>query len=322
MDEHQLRCFLAIAELGSVSRAATQLNVAQPSLSQLLLRLEDELRIKLFVRTSRGVSPTEAGRIFQERARYILKEMQCAREEVHRRDALAHATVEVGLPSSVSMLLGVRLLIAVREQLKNVSARIDEAMSGHIREWLEQGSIELGILHHVDALRHLSVRRVAVEDLFLIGPPGRFGPPDHQGVGSGQLPLPASDVRPLILPSRQHGLRQFIDREAQAQEVEMEVEIELDSLAHIKTLVSLGHGYSILSHAAVQTDLAAGRLSAVRLARPALKRTLYLVRNPARIVTHASVKVEDLMVSMMAGMVADGTWLAEWAGPNLPARVP
>ncbi len=102
----------------------------------------------------------------------------------------------------------------------------------------------------------------------------------------------------------------------------MEVEIELDSLAHIKTLVSLGHGYSILSHAAVQTDLAAGRLSAVRLARPALKRTLYLVRNPARIVTHASVKVEDLMVSMMAGMVADGTWLAEWAGPNLPARVP
>ncbi len=55
MDGHQLRCFLATAELGSVTRAAGRLDIAQPTLSQILLRLEEELGIKLFERTARGV---------------------------------------------------------------------------------------------------------------------------------------------------------------------------------------------------------------------------------------------------------------------------
>ena len=319
MDEHQLRCFLTIVELGSVSRAAAQLNIAQPTLSQLLLRLEDELRIKLFERTSRGVSPNEAGRVFQEHARNILNAMQRAKEEVHRHDAVTHATVAVGLPASISMLLGARLVVAARERLRGVSVRVDEAASGHIREWLELGGIELGVLHHVDALRHLSVRRLAVEDLLLVGPPGRFGPPDRHGVAQGEIGLPATEARPLLLPSQRNGLRQFVDREALAQGVELDVEVELDALVYIKTLVSLGYGYSVLSHSAVQDDLATGRLSAIRLIRPVLRRTVNLVRNPTRVITRASVRVEDLMVSMLKGMVADGTWLAEWVGPDLPA---
>ena len=56
MDGHPLRCFLATAELGSVTRAAGRLEVAQPTLSQILLRLEDELGVRLFERTARGVA--------------------------------------------------------------------------------------------------------------------------------------------------------------------------------------------------------------------------------------------------------------------------
>jgi LysR family nitrogen assimilation transcriptional regulator len=322
VDEHQLRCFLAIAEFGSVSRAAAQIDVSQPALSQILLRLEDELRIKLFERTSRGVTPTDAGRIFQEHARNILKDMQRAREEVHGRDPLANVTVAVGLPGSISMLLATRLVIAAREALAGISVRLDEAASGHIREWLEDGSLELGVLHHVEGLRHLSARRLAVEDLLLVGPPGRFGPPDRHGIAEGKITLLATEARPLILPSRRHGLRQFLEREAEAQGVGLEIGVELDALVHIKTLVATGFGCSILSHSAVQQDLAAGRLSAVRLIRPALRRSIYLVRNPSRVVTRASVRVEDLMVSLLKGMVADGTWLAEWVGPDPPAGGP
>ena len=69
------------------------------------------------------------------------------------------------------------------------------------------------------------------------------------------------------MPTRAHGLRQLVEREARAQGAEVEVEIELDSLNHIRTLVSAGHGYSVLSHSAVQEELAAGRLSAAPLGR-------------------------------------------------------
>src|SRR4051812_25823778 len=322
MEGHQLRCFLAAAELGSITRAAARLDIAQPTLSQILLRLEEELGIKLFERTARGVHLTDPGRIFQEHARIILRDMDRARAEVRGHDTAAPAAVSIGLPSSISNLVGARLVIAARERLPNVSVRLDEAFSGHIRAWLEEGRIELGVLHHADALQHLSVRRLAVEECCLVGPPGHFGPRDRHGIASDPVSLVGSPLRPLIMPTREHGLRRLVEREAQAQGAELEVEIELDSLNPIRTLVATGHGYTVLSHSAVQEDLATGRLSAAPLGRPAIRRPIYLVRNPTRAVTRASVRVEDLLVSLLQGMAADGTWLAEWVAEDVAAADP
>ena len=67
--------------------------------------------------------------------------------------------------------------------------------------------------------------------------------------------------------------------------------------------------------AAVQEDLASGRLTAARISRPLLRRPVYLVRHPRRVVTRASQQVEELIVSILKGMVADGSWLAQWVGP-------
>ena len=86
MDTLQIRNFLMIVECGSITKAADRLGIAQPSLSQQLLRIEDELGVSLFKRTARGVTPTEAGRLFQEHALNILQAMQRAREQVNRRE--------------------------------------------------------------------------------------------------------------------------------------------------------------------------------------------------------------------------------------------
>ncbi|MCK8786335.1 LysR family transcriptional regulator [Roseomonas sp. NAR14] len=319
MEAHQLRCFLATAELGSVTRAAARLEMAQPTLSQILLRLEDELGIRLFERTARGVLLTDPGRIFREHARIILCDMDRARAEVRQRDAASPAAVPIGLPSSVSLLAGARLVIAARERLPNVSVRLDEAFSGHIRAWLEEGRIEFGILHHADALQHLSVRRLAVEECCLVGPAGRFGPAGRHGIAEAPVSLVASPPGPLIMPTRAHGLRRLVEQEAAAQGIALDVAIEIDSLNHIRTLVAGGHGLTVLSHSAVQEDLVAGRLSAAPLGRPAIRRPIYLARNPTRAVTRASVRVEDLLVSLLRGMVEDGTWRAEWVADELAA---
>ncbi len=62
--------------------------------------------------------------------------------------------------------------------------------------------------------------------------------------------------------------------------------------------------------------------SAAPLGRPAIRRPIYLVRNPTRAVTRASVRVEDLLVSLLQGMAADGTWLAEWVAEGVAAADP
>lgn len=307
MDARQLRTFLKIVELGSITRAADALGVAQPSLSQLLLRLEDEVGTKLFRRTARGVTTTEGGRIFEEHARHILRTIDQALEDVRQLKNEASGKVSFAMPMSVSLVIGIPLVETVLKRAPSVSLRLIEAFSGYIRAWLDEGSIDLGILYDVGPLRHLSVKRLVREELYLVGPPDRFGALDN----ASPVSVHELDNLPLILPSPQHGLRQFLDREAHRLGIEMKVSTEIDALAHIAHLVADGYGYSILSLPAVRAELAAGRVSVARIEDGAIRRTLCLVRNPSSVVTRASVRVEDLVIKIMRSLIVKGRWLAE-----------
>lgn len=310
MEERQLKCFLAIAELGSVTRAADRLDIAQPSLSQMLLRLEDELSIKLFERTSRGVLLTESGRIFREHANTILREMARAREEIRSDDVLVQEKVSIGLPSSVSTLIGAKLIVEAKKQYPNISINVSEAMSGHIRRWLEEGSLDIGVLYNVQDMRSLIATQVAVEELFLVGPQRAFGPTDEYGIAIEPVSLAEPEKYPLILPTQQHGLRRFVDDKTRHSAFELNVAFELDSLMHIKTLVAQGAGFSLLAHAAILGELQEQKLSAARIVKPVFRRGIYVVRNPAQIVTRASVRVTDLLISLMSELIRKGDWLA------------
>src|SRR2546429_4629708 len=82
MELPQLRSFCAVAETGSFSRAAEQSHVSQPSLSQQILKLEDELGARLFDRLGRSVRLTELGKTFLPRAHAVLRELEAAKGDV------------------------------------------------------------------------------------------------------------------------------------------------------------------------------------------------------------------------------------------------
>lgn len=124
MDTRQLRAFLKIAELGSITRAADALGIAQPSLSQQLLRLEDEVGSKLFRRTARGVATTEVGRIFLEYARHIVQTADRALEDVREVRKEPKGQVSFAMPISVSLILGVPLVETVLKHAPLVSLRL------------------------------------------------------------------------------------------------------------------------------------------------------------------------------------------------------
>src|ERR1700674_1961726 len=79
MELHQLRYFCAVAETGSFSRAAEQSHISQPSLSQQIMKLEDELGARLFDRLGRSVRLTDVGKTFLPRARSVLRELEAAK---------------------------------------------------------------------------------------------------------------------------------------------------------------------------------------------------------------------------------------------------
>jgi LysR family nitrogen assimilation transcriptional regulator len=305
MDSRQLKTFLKIAELGSITRAADALGLAQPSLSQQLLRLEDELGAKLFRRTARGVAATEAGRLFQEHARRMLQIHQEALDDLHKLKGEAAGQVSLAMPVSVSLVLGGTLLEAALKHTPQISLRLMEAFSGHIRTWLDQGEIDLGILYDVGPVRRLSVRPIAREELFIVGPPG--------ALGGLQTSVSAEELAslPLLLPGPEHGLRQFLEREAHRLHAPLTIVAEIDALRHILKLVGSGRGYTVLSLPAAAEDVAAGRVSIARLQDGSIRRTVCLVRNPEREVTRAAVRIEILTLRLVERMIAKGLWRAE-----------
>jgi LysR family nitrogen assimilation transcriptional regulator len=307
VDTRHLRSFLKIAETGSISRAAISLGIAQASLSQQLLRLEDEVGFSLFRRTARGVTLTETGRVFQEQARHILRLTELAIEDARQLTAEARGSVILAVPYSISKLAGVALVEAFRRHAPQISFRLVEAFTGQIRGWLDAGKVDLGILHELGPLRHLSSRRLATEELFLIGPPDRYGGLDAMA----HVAVTELAALPMILPGHPHGLRQFIDQETERLGAVLTIHQEIDAMAHIGTLVARGHGYSILPLPAVADALAAGQVSIARIHSGSIRRTLCLVRNTNQVLTHASVRCEDLTIKVLSRLIAKGAWVAD-----------
>ena len=102
MELHQLRYFCAVAEAGSFSRAAEQSHVSQPSLSQQIMKLEDELGARLFDRLGRSVRLTETGQTFLPRARAVLRELEAARGDVVEQKDSIGGSVTIGVIPTVA----------------------------------------------------------------------------------------------------------------------------------------------------------------------------------------------------------------------------
>jgi LysR family nitrogen assimilation transcriptional regulator len=305
LETRHLRNFLKIAELGSISRAAGALGVSQPSLSQQILRLEDEVGAKLFERTARGVRITSAGEILVRNGREALKFLEAAPEEIRRAAAEDRNRVALGMPFSISRLLAVTLTENVLEHHPSVHLRIHEGFSGSILAMLREEKLHLGLLYDVEPLDGLRVTRLAREDLYLIGPPGRFSGPD----GTVSAGLHELTGLPLIVPGPAHGLRQALEREARRLELRLKIASEIDTLEHIVGLVADGRGYSILPLAAAAGDLRAGRISATRLDAD-FRRTLCLAGSVEHPPTEATRIVEAMVGQQIRHLIQSGAWLA------------
>src|SRR5688500_17615443 len=98
MELRQLRYFVGASEAGSLLKASTTLHVAQPALSLQIASLEHEVGARLFARSSRGVTLTEAGKVFLEHAKVVLADVDRARMAVRDVSAVPSGDVVVGLP--------------------------------------------------------------------------------------------------------------------------------------------------------------------------------------------------------------------------------
>lgn len=305
MDIKQLKYFIAIAEEGSLSAASARLHVAQPSLSQHVIKVEQELGVTLIERSPRGIVLTESGQILLKHARDICSSMDVCRESVRQSGGVPKGEVSFGLPSSISMVLSVPLAETVRIELPEVKLRAIEAMSGFIKTWLEDQSIDLGFLYEVGDLKHCDIRKLLSEDLHFYAAPDNWPLASEPGT-----PVALADIQmlDLILPSQHHGLRQTIERYTKASGKTLHVVMEMDALSQIKELVVRGSGYTILAPPAAHDRVSRGELVTSRIVEPVMSRSIYLVRNLEKPLSQACRAVERITLEVIDDLIRRKIW--------------
>ncbi|KLK94889.1 LysR family transcriptional regulator [Microvirga vignae] len=305
MEIAQLRTFTHVAELGSLSKAAGRLRIAQPALSRQIRMLEEELGVRLFERHGRGMIITEQGRGVLQHATRVLAELDELKASAAGSEAPLSGHVAIGISPTVADVISVPFVTAFRTQYPGIMVQLVSAYTGYLLDSLYRGEIDLAVLYDPKVTRSLRSEPLMQESLFLIGPA------DMEAFGESGVSFAEMARMPLLLPSRRHGLRSILDRFADEAGVSLNVTVEMDSYAAMKDLVRHGHGYTILPLAPIYEDVTAGRLVPVPISNPSPTRQLVLSYPTDRPVSRAAQLAGESLTGIMVEHVSRGIWRGE-----------
>ena len=293
MELHQLAYFESVSRHLHFTRAAEELNVAQPSVSQQIRKLESELGAPLFHRMKRHVALTEAGKTFLPHARAILQRLEEARVEVQELSGLRKGTLAVGATPSVGTHLLPRALAEFSRQHPGIALSFREAGSRTLLKLLEEGELDLAVV--IQPIRHpvLETLPLLEEELMLAVPR------DHP-LATGRTRVRLTQLRGesfVLLREGAYDLRDQTLAACRRAGFEPEVALDGGEMDSMLRFVAAGIGLAILPAmvvAEIQPD-SDGVPVAVRRLRPKLSRSLVLARRRDRYFSTAAREFATLL---------------------------
>lgn len=278
MDLTRLRYFVAVAEAGSLSRAAAALHMSQPALSRQVLLLEEELGQRLFERTGRGVQATESGTALLAHARGIFDLAERARVDMRERQASPRGKLTVGLPPRLAHVLTADLVEHFHTQFPEATVTVVEGLSIRLREWLVAGRLDLALLFDPPPTPQLQLETLLREPLVLIS--------------VRELPrrmrLAEAAQRALVMPSGPNALRQLLEQHTRPRGLPLRLVAEVDSVQTVLSLVARGVADTVLPLGATRAWTYPQPLHVAALHTPAMRNQLVLAIPSARPATRLS----------------------------------
>ena len=304
MDFKRLSYFVRIAELGSLSKAADRVHIAQPALSRQMRLLERDVGVPLFKRHRRGMQLTLEGEEFRARLVGPLRQIELAREDMRSLSKEIGGNVAFGMPPTASYVLAGPLARRVAQQAPNVSLRVVEGYAGHLIDWLQRGEIDVALLYGPASNYRLAAEDLLVEELMLVGPP------DCQLMPNRPIAFAHLGTLPLVLPSHPHGLRVVVDNMAAKTKTKLTVRFQADSFQLMKELVTSGLGYTTLPFSSFSREAVSGSLKYTPINKPRITRQLALATQPGTDSSRAARRLGILIRLEVVALVTAGKWTA------------
>jgi LysR family nitrogen assimilation transcriptional regulator len=295
MELRSLHYFVRIAELGSITRAAAHLHVAQPALTRHVQRLEDELNVALFTRANRGVRLTEAGQKLLDGATRILRDLERTGDEIRAQDAHPSGKIILGITPTLCPVLVPDLFGRMRRDYPMIELKVMHAGMVRLEEFVIDGRVDIALLSELSRSRLIVSTRLAEEEMVLVTQPGARAAGTVDGEELRQTPLILGD-----------GLRAAMDALLAGLGIELKVDTELNDHETIRLMVADGAGAAVLPLSSVTRDCARGLVAAHRITETGLFRTLALGVRASRNASLARDAVARTIRAMIDEMGDEG----------------
>ncbi len=202
MEIHQLRYFCAIAQEGSFTRAAQQQHLAQPSLSQQIRKLEDELGTRLFDRLGRTVRLTPFGEAFLPRAAAILRQMDDAKQEIEEMSGPERGKLVVGSTPTVAPYFLPGCLAGFGRKFPQIRVSVVEELTSELLDRLHKGLVDLALLALPVQAGPYACQELFREPLYLVVPRS------HRLASKATVHLKQIEDDPFLLLKEGHCFRE------------------------------------------------------------------------------------------------------------------
>jgi DNA-binding transcriptional LysR family regulator len=279
VDIRQLEIFVKVAELGSFSRAAEALFLTQPTVSEHIRTLEDELGVRLLDRLGRGAAVTKGGALLLSYGQRLLALSREARQAMESFQGRMSGDLLVGASTIPGEYILPVLIGRFKEKFPDIAITLLIGDSQAVTEWMSEGRAEIGVVGARSGHRSVEFRELMPDDIVLIVGSA------HPWHGRKQVTIEELRGEPLLLRERGSGTRAALERalaEASTDLGSFRVVGEMGSTQAIKQAVKAGVGVSLVSRRAVEEECRAGSVWCLKVKDLRIARAFYLVTHRER----------------------------------------
>lgn len=295
MDIRHLRYFVAVADAGTMGRAAEQVFVTQSTLSHQLAQLEEELGCMLFERIGRNLRLSGAGRDFLGHARGVLTQMAEAKRSVSQALALQTGSLRVGVIHSFVTNLMPPVAARFIKAYPGVKLQVAELTGLEIQSQVADGSLDLGVAFYPPTSDTVMGERL-FDDTLLLAVPSHHAMAQRKTVKFSQL-----GELPLAMLSQRFATRRLLDTHFQRAGVQPHVVVEMDSVDALQRIVEQGVAAAFLPGRSVRRS---ARLRLLSVTDPKPVRAAGLVWRRSSYRSPAAVAFADQLHALLKSEVA------------------
>jgi DNA-binding transcriptional LysR family regulator len=279
MDLRRLEIFAKVAELGSFSRAAHALSLTQPTVSEHVRALEDDLGVQLLDRLGRGAAPTRVGQLLLGYAQRMLTLSREARQAIDQFQGRLSGELIVGGSTIPGEYVLPALIGLFKAKQADISIVLLIGDSRQVSEWVDDGRVELAVVGARPTQRTLEARELMGDELVVVVPA------EHAWARRQTVTLAEVTAEPMVVRERGSGSREALERaldEAGTSLASFRLVGQMGSTQAIKQAVRAGVGISLISKRAVEDECKAGLVVCLKIVELSVRRAFYLVTHRDR----------------------------------------